>query len=332
MPTREGEAPAEPRDAEQTDGTTARQEPRPPGHSQVRAVKLRDVARVTIGPKPRRGVFEKDGNEVVGGVIAMRFGHNPLEVTRAIRRKLTELRAGLPSGVHIVPCYDRTPLIEGAISTGTGTVLEAMFGATLCVLLVLRHFRTSFIIAAMLPLAALMSFVIMSVLRGLGVVDIQTNIMSLSGIAISIGVLVDSSIVMAENAMTHLRHEFGDEPVIGDVRPTVLAACRTVGRPIFFSVLIMVISFLPVFALGGIDGKLFRPLAFTKTFALIAVALLSVTLVPVLCTLFIRGRLRTESDSWIVRSVMDVYRPVLNFCSITRQSWRGLSASRFCWG
>ncbi len=278
-----------------------------------RALTLRDIARVMMGPKPRRGVFEKDGNEVVGGVIAMRFGHNPLAVTRAIRRKLTELRAGLPPGVHIVPCYDRTPLIEGAIGTVTGTVIEAMLGAALCVLLVLRHFRTSFIIAATLPLAALMSFVIMSVLRELGIVDIQTNIMSLSGIAISIGVLVDSSIVMAENAMTHLRREFGDRPVVGDVRPIVLAACRTVGRPIFFSVLIMVISFLPVFALGGIDGKLFRPLAFTKTFALIAVALLSVTLVPALCTLCIRGRLRTESESWIVRSVMEVYRPVLNF-------------------
>ena len=304
IPSREGEAAAEP-----NDGATARREPRPP----ARAVTLRDISRVTMGPKPRRGVFEKDGNEVVGGVIAMRFGHNPLEVTRAIRRKLTELRAGLPTGVHIVPCYDRTPLIEGAVGTVTGTVIEAMLGATLCVLLVLRHFRTSFIIAATLPLAALMSFVIMSVLRGLGIVDIQTNIMSLSGIAISIGVLVDSSIVMAENAMTHLRREFGDRPVVGDVRPIVLAACRTVGRPIFFSVLIMVISFLPVFALGGIDGKLFRPLAFTKTFALIAVALLSVTLVPALCTICIRGRLRTESDSWIVRSVMEVYRPVLNF-------------------
>ncbi len=310
IPWWEGEAPAEP-----TDDATARREPRPPVGPRPpgRAMLLRDIARVTMGPKPRRGVFEKDGNEVVGGVIAMRFGHNPLEVTRAIRRKLTELRAGLPPGVHIVPCYDRTPLIEGAVGTVTGTVIEAMLGAALCVLLVLRHFRTSFIIAATLPLAALMSFVIMSALRGLGIVDIQTNIMSLSGIAISIGVLVDSSIVMAENAMTHLRREFGDRPVVGDVRPIVLAACRTVGRPIFFSVLIMVISFLPVFALGGIDGKLFRPLAFTKTFALIAVALLSVTLVPALCTLFIRGRLRMESESWIVRSVMEVYRPVLNF-------------------
>ncbi len=278
-----------------------------------RALRLRDIARVTMGPKPRRGVFEKDGNEVVGGVIAMRYGHNPLEVTRAIRRKLTELRTGLPHGVRVIPCYDRTPLIEGAVATVTGTVLEAMFGATLCVLLVLRHLRSSFVIAITLPLAALASFVLMAVLRTLGVVDIQTNIMSLSGIAISIGVLVDSSIVMAENAMTHLHRQFGDQPVTGDVRPTVLAACRTVGRPIFFSVLIMLISFLPVFALGGIDGQLFRPLAFTKTFALIAVAILSITLVPALCTLFLRGRMRAETESWLVRGVMEVYRPVLNY-------------------
>jgi Cu(I)/Ag(I) efflux system membrane protein CusA/SilA len=280
---------------------------------ELRALRLRDIARVTIAPKPRRGVFEKDGNEVVGGVITMRYGHNPLEVTRAIRRKLTELRAGLPHGVHIVSCYDRTPLIEGAVATVTGTLLEAMIGATLCVLLVLRHLRSSGIVAITLPLAAMSSFICMAVLRGLGVADIQTNIMSLSGIVISIGVLVDSSIVMTENAMTHLRREFGDQPVTGDVRATVYAACRTVGRPIFFSVLIMLISFLPVFALGGIDGKLFRPLAFTKTFALIAVAVLSVTLVPALCTLFLRGRITAETESWIVRGVMEVYRPVLNY-------------------
>ena len=212
-----------------------------------------------------------------------------------------------------MPCYDRTPLIEGAVATVTGTVLEAMFGATLCVLLVLRHLRSSFVIAITLPLAALASFLLMAVLRTLGIVDIQTNIMSLAGIAISIGVLVDSSIVMAENAMTHLHREFGDQPVTGDVRAIVLAACRTVGRPIFFSVLIMLISFLPVFALGGIDGKLFRPLAFTKTFALIAVAILSITLVPALCTIFLRGRMRAETESWVVRGVMEVYRPVLNY-------------------
>lgn len=305
------------------DSSNARQTPQLPqpsakgegtaGKRIRRTVPLREVARVTLVPKARRGVFEKDGNEVVGGVVTMRFGHNPLEVTRAIRRKLTELRGGLPAGVHVVPCYDRTPLIEGAVSTVTSTVVEAMLSATLCVLLVLRHFRASFIIAVTLPLAALASFVIMAGLRWAGVVDIQTNIMSLAGIAISIGVLVDSSIVMAENAMTHLRRQFGEQPVTGDVRPAVLAACRTVGRPIFFSVLIMLISFLPVFALGGLDGKLFRPLAFTKSFALVAVALLSITLVPALCTLFLRGRLRTETESWLVRGVMDVYRPVLNF-------------------
>ena len=293
--------------------TSPHPSPLPKGEGTGHAIRLRDLARVTIGPKPRRGVFEKDGNEVVGGVIAMRYGHNPLEVTRAIRRKLTELRTGLPQGVRVIPCYDRTPLIEGAVATVTSTVFEAMFGATLCVLLVLRHLRSSFVIAVTLPLAALASFVLMAVLRMLGVVDIQTNIMSLSGIAISIGVLVDSSIVMAENAMTHLHRQFGDQPVTGDVRPTVLAACRTVGRPIFFSVLIMLISFLPVFALGGIDGKLFRPLAFTKTFALIAVAILSITLVPALCTLFLRGRMRSETESWLVRGVMEVYRPVLNY-------------------
>ena len=287
--------------------------PLPKGEGTGQAVRLRNIARVSIAPKPRRGVFEKDGNEVVGGVIAMRYGHNPLEVTRAIRRKLTELLTGLPYGVRVIPCYDRTPLIEGAVATVTGTVLEAMFGATLCVLLVLRHLRSSFVIAITLPLAALASFVLMAVLRTLGVVDIQTNIMSLSGIAISIGVLVDSSIVMAENVMTHLHRRFGDQPVTGDVRPTVLAACRTVGRPIFFSVMIMLISFLPVFALGGVDGKLFRPLAFTKTFALIAVAILSITLVPALCTLFLRGRMRAETESWLVRGVMEVYRPVLNY-------------------
>ncbi|MBI5757485.1 MAG: efflux RND transporter permease subunit, partial [Planctomycetales bacterium] len=182
-----------------------------------------------------------------------------------------------------------------------------------CVMLILLHLRTSFVIAITLPLAALMSFVIMWTLRRLGVADIQTNIMSLAGIAISIGVLVDSSIVIAENVLHRLREEFGDRLVTGDIRAIVLSACQTVGRPIFFSVLIMLVSFLPVFALGGIDGRMFRPLAFTKSFALVSVSLLAVTLVPALCTIFIRGRVRSEMESWVVRSVHDVYRPVLEY-------------------
>src|SRR5207249_6455668 len=136
---------------------------------------------------------------------------------------------------------------------------------------------------------------------------------SLAGIAISIGVLVDSSVVMAENVMHRLKEHFGDRPVRGDVRALVLPACQAVGRPIFFSVVIMLLSFLPVFALGGLEGKMFRPLAFTKSFALLAVAVLAITLVPALCTIFIKGKLRREHDSWLVRSVLQVYRPVLGY-------------------
>lgn len=276
-------------------------------------VALADVARVSLGAQARRGVLEKDGRDAVGGVILMRYGQNPLEVTRNIKRKIQELQAGLPEGMRIAVVYDRTPLIESAIATVTGALGEAILTATVCVLLVLLHFRTSIVIAVMLPLSALCSFLALWLLRWLGWADIQTNVMSLAGIAISIGVLVDSSIVMAENAMHRLKEEFGDRPVRGDVRQIVLPACRTVGRPIFFSVAIMLISFLPVFSLGGMQGKMFHPLAFTKSFALAAVAALSITLAPALCTIFIKGKLRAERDSWLVRSLIDVYRPVLSF-------------------
>ena len=278
-----------------------------------RVVRIAELGRVALGARPRRGILEKDGNEVVGGVVLMRYGQNPLEVTRRLAAKIAELDAGLPAGVQIITAYERTPLIEGAVRTVTATLVEAMLTATVCVVLVLMHFRTSFVIAVTLPLSALSSFVIMWILRRLGIADIQTNIMSLAGIAISIGVLVDSSIVTAENVMHHLREKFGDEPVRGDIRAIVLPACQTVGRPIIFSILIMLVSFLPVFTLSGIDGKMYRPLAFTKTFALFSVAILAVTLVPALCTIFIKGRIRRETDSWIVRSVIEVYRPVLTY-------------------
>jgi Cu(I)/Ag(I) efflux system membrane protein CusA/SilA len=277
------------------------------------AVRLAEVAAVGLRPAPRRGVLEKDGNEVTGGVVLMRQGENALEVTRRLKDKIQELQGGLPPGVRLVPFYDRTPLIRGAIGTVTGTLIEAMLTATVCVLLVLLHFRTSFVIVLTLPLSVLASFFIMWLLRCFGIADIQTNIMSLAGIAISIGVLVDSSIVMAENVMHRLHERFGDQPVTGDVRELVLSACRTVGRPIFFSVVIMLLSFLPLFALGGVEGKMFRPLAFTKCFALVSVAVLAITLVPALCTLFIRGRLRSEMDSRLVRGVIFAYRPVLAF-------------------
>lgn len=275
------------------------------------AVRLGDVARVSLGPGPRRGVFEKDGSEAVGGVVSLRHGANPLEVTQRLMRKIEDLQPSLPPGVSIVPCYDRLDLIRGAARTVSLTLIEAIITSTVCVLLVLLHFRTSLVIALTLPTVVLSCFGLIWLGNALGWTAIQTNIMSLAGLAISIGVLVDSSIVMAENVMHELRRHFGDRPVRGDVRPIVLAACRTVARPMFFSVLIMLLSFLPVFALGGIEGKMFRPLAFTKCFALASAAALSLTLVPALCTVLIRGRLRSEQQSWLLRSCVEVYRPVL---------------------
>jgi Cu(I)/Ag(I) efflux system membrane protein CusA/SilA len=276
-------------------------------------LRLADVATVGLGSAPRRGVLEKDGNEVTGGVILMRHGENPRAVTQRIRRKIEELQAGLPPRVKIMPFYDRTPLIDGAVGAVTTTLIEAIAVAAVCIFVVLLHVRTSFIIALTLPLAVLTSFGLMDALRRLGIADVQTNIMSLAGLAISIGVLVDSSIVMAENAMHHLKARFGDQKVTGDTRELVLPACRTVGRPIFFSVVIMLLSFLPVFALGGLEGKLFHPLAFTKSFALVGVGLLAITLVPALCTIFVKGRLRSEEQVSLVSGLMRVYRPVLTF-------------------
>jgi Cu(I)/Ag(I) efflux system membrane protein CusA/SilA len=288
----------------------SRHEPNAPSGN---VIVVSDVATVSLGGQPRRGVLEKDGNEVAGGVVLMRYGENPLRVTERIKEKIAQLEPGLPHGVRIVPGYDRTPLIKGAMSTVTRTLVEAILTASVCVLLVMRHVRTSLIIAVTLPLATLASFLVLAILRHSGITDVQTNIMSLAGITISIGVLVDSSIVMAENVMHSLKSHFGDRPVRGDVRPIVLAACQTVGRPIFFSVAIMLMSFIPVFALGGMEGKMFRPLAVTKLLALFAVAVLAITLVPALCTIFVRGRLRGENESWIVRSFSEVYRPALNF-------------------
>jgi Cu(I)/Ag(I) efflux system membrane protein CusA/SilA len=258
-------------------------------------------------------VFEKNGNEVVGGVVLMRYGGNPLRVTEAVKAKIEELKPGLPEGVRIVPAYDRTRLITGAVGTLRDVMWHEMVIAAVAILLILSHVRSAFVICVTLPLSVLFSFTCMWLLRRFGIVDIQANIMSLAGIAISIGVLVDSSIVMAENVMHRLKTRYGDEPVRGDTRADVLAACREVGRPIFFSVLIILLSFLPVFALGGLEGKMFHPLAFTKSFAMLGVGLLSVTLVPALCTVFVKGRLRSEEEVGLVRGLMRVYRPVLAY-------------------
>ncbi len=274
---------------------------------------VKNVAVVQLGPQFRRGVFEKDGSEVAGGIVLMRHGQNPLAVTERVKEKIQELQPSLPEGVRIIPAYDRTQLITGAIHTLTEVMWHEMVIATLAILLILMHFRSVFVICVTLPLSVLFAFLLMWLLRQLGIIDIQANIMSLAGITISIGILVDQAIVMTENATHHLTEHFGDRRVTGDTRELIIPACRTVGRPIFFSVMIMLISFIPVFMLTGREGKYFHPLAFTKSFALIGTALISVTVVPALIPTFIRGHLRREEDNWIVRSFINIYKPLLTW-------------------
>ncbi len=274
---------------------------------------VHNIASVQVGTRFRRGVFEKNGSEMVGGVVLMRYGENPLAVTSRVKEKIRLLLPSLPLGVRIVPAYDRTRLIQGAIQTLTEVIYHEMIIAAIAILLILGHIRSVFVICITLPLSVLFSFTMMWALRILGIIDIQANIMSLAGITISIGVLVDQAIVMVENATHHLKSKFGDKVVSGDIRDLVLPACITVGRPIFFSVLIMLLSFVPVFLLTGREGKLFHPLAFTKSFALIGTALFSVTLVPALIPLFLKGRLSSENQNWIVRSFINIYKPFLTW-------------------
>lgn len=270
-------------------------------------VYVKNVAVVQLGTDFRRSILEKNNKEATGGVVMMRYGENPLSVTRAIHEKIKDIEKGLPPGVRIVPFYERTELINSAIETLKGTLKEEIIVAGLIVLLILGHFGSAFVICLTLPISVLLAFIIM---RYFGV---ASNIMSLSGIAISIGILVDQAIVMVENATHALHMKFPDGHIKGDTTEMLIEPCKMVGRPIFFAVLIMVISFLPVFALTGMEGKMFHPLAFTKTFALVAVSILSITLVPALIPTFIRGRIYKEEESWIVRSFIDIYKPVLTW-------------------
>lgn len=268
---------------------------------------VRSLATVHLGPEYRRSMLEKNDQEAVGGVVMMRYGENPLAVTEAIKQRIEQLQPGLPPGVRIVPFYDRTRLIEGAIHTLIGTLKEEILVASLVIILILRHLRSALLACVTLPIAVLVSFILMYY------IGIPSNIMSLSGIAISIGVLVDASIVMVENAIHGLTGERGAGVIRGDTTEIVVKSCRLVGKPIFFSVMIMLVSFIPVFALGGMEGKMFHPLAFTKTFAMVGVACLAITFVPAMIPIMIRGRLRSEEENWIVRSFINIYKPVLTW-------------------
>ncbi len=283
-------------------------------------VYLGNVATVQLGPEFRRGVLDKNGKEAVGGVVVTRYGANAREVIAAVKEKIAEIQPGLPKGVRIVPFYDRSILIDHAIATLRHALIEEIILVTLAHIFFLWHFRSILIVTVPLPLAVLGSFLFM---KGM---DISSNIMSLGGIAIAIGVLVDAGIVMTENV---IRQAEKYEEEHGSYREHIweitLNAARLVGRPIFFAMIIIILAFGPVFALTGMEGKMFHPLAFTKTFAMVGSTILAVTLVPVLCTMLIRGKLHREEDNPVMRVLRAIYQPVLRWA--LRHRWPTVTAA-----
>lgn len=262
-------------------------------------VRLGDVAAVRFGPEIRRGAADYNGaGEAVGGIVVMRMGANALEVIEAVTREIAELR--LPDGVVLVPTYDRSGLIRGAIDTLTDTLMQQAVIVTVICLVFLFHARSAVVIMIVLPLSVLLSFIAM---RFLG---LSANIMSLGGIAIAIGELADAAIVLIENA--HVR--LAAAPAGADRKRVITEACQEVGRPIFFSLLLITVSFLPIFTLAGQAGRLFTPLAYTKTLAMLAAALLSITLAPALMVLLLKGRFRSEAANPVSRLLRAVYLPV----------------------
>jgi copper/silver efflux system protein len=265
-------------------------------------VRVRDIGRVELVPDERRGIAELNGDgEVVAGIAMARFGQNALDVIANIKTKIAEIGAGLPTGVTLTPVYDRSELILRAVKNLEHTLLEESVIVAIVCIVFLLHARSALVAIVMLPIGVLMAFTAM---RAFG---FNSNIMSLGGIAIAIGAMVDAAIVMIENAHKHLEPLKPSEPRL----PAIVAACREVGPALFFSLLVITVSFLPVFTLEAQEGRMFRPLALTKTFSMAGAALLSVTLVPVLMLLFIRGRIPSEQANPIVRALSFVYRPVI---------------------
>ncbi len=270
-------------------------------------VYVKNVANVKIGEAFRVGALDKNGKEAVGGVVIARYGVNTLDVIEATKKKIAEIEVGLPEGVKIVPFYDRTQLINRATSTLTHTLIEELILVTLVHILFLFHFRSILIVSIPLPLAVLMSFLFMYFM------GISSNIMSLSGIAIAIGVLVDAGIVVTENAFRYIEKNDIDTKDRKAVWSAVLESTKLIGRPVFFSMAIIILAFIPVFALEGREGKLFHPLAFTKTFAMVAATIIAVTLVPVLCTFLLGGKMHSEDANPLMRFLQRIYKPALMF-------------------
>ena len=288
-------------------------------------VTVGNVASVQLGPEFRRGVLDKDGKEAVGGVVVIRYGANAREVIAAVKQKMDEIQPGLPAGVKIVPFYDRGILIDHAVDTLRHALIEEIILVTLAHILFLWHFRSILVVTIPLPLAVLGAFMFM---KGAG---ISSNIMSLGGIAIAIGVLVDAGIVMTENV---IRQAEQYEEEHGNYREHIweitLNAARLVGRPISFAMVIIILAFVPVFALTGMEGKMFHPLAFTKTFAMVCSTILAITLVPVLCTFLIRGKLHREEENPIMRVLRSIYRPTLSWALRHRAITLSAAVALFC--
>jgi len=274
-------------------------------------IRLDQVATVQLGADLRRGSLDKNGTgEAVGGIIVMRQGENALQVIDRVKAKIEEISPGLPPGVRIVDSYDRTPLIRAAIGTLSRSLVEESLIVTLVVLLFIFHVRSAMRILIEIPVSVLCAFLLM---RAVG---ITSNIMSLGGIALAIGVVVDSSIVLVENAYRNIAQALAERGTLSreDYFNLAVLSAKQVGRAIFFSEAIMVVSFLPVFLLEGQEGKLFHPLAWTKTFVIASSAIVAITLVPVLMTLLMRGRFRSEKENPIMRFFHRLYEPLLAWC------------------
>ena len=278
---------------------------------------VRDIGHVQLGPDQRRGIAELDGKgQTVGGIVIMRFGENALTVIERIKARLEEIAPALPEGVRIVPAYDRSDLIYRAIAVLREKLVEESVIVSLIALIFLFHVRSALVAILILPVAVLLAFIPMAYLK------ITSNIMSLGGIAIAIGAMVDAAIVMVENA-----HKRLEQSPSGNRTEIIIAAAKEVGRPLFFSLLVIAVSFLPIFALEAQEGRLFTPLAYTKTFSMLFATALSVTLAPVLMVLLIRGKVRPEIKNPLNRWLIALYRPILSGALRVRWVTLGLAVA-----
>jgi copper/silver efflux system protein len=284
---------------------------------------VKDVATVHLGGDIRRGVAELDGKgETVGGIVVMRYGENALNVIDGIKKKIEEIKPSLPEGVRIVPTYDRSDLIKRAIATLREKLIEESIVVALVCIVFLWHVRSSLVAIITLPIAIILSFIPMWWM------NLTSNIMSLGGIAIAIGAMVDSAIIMIENAhkaLEHFRDEHSREPNNLERVKVIIAGARSVGRSLFFALLVITVSFVPVFSLTAQEGRLFKPLAFTKTFSMFFASFLGVTLVPVLMTLLIRGKITPEDKNPVNRFLIRGYQPLVHF--VLRYRWFTLIAA-----